>query len=114
MRTALAMVLMASFAVATEVGAQTPVGPSPRQPAPPDDRVHTGTGVVNGVDVQRGRVRLRHEPIPGVGLGATTSDFVVADRAELAELKPGQSVRFELKPLGNQYVLSAIRRERAQ
>lgn len=110
MRPALALLLMLSATVAMEAAAQTPVGESPRQPAPPDQRTHAGTGVVKGVDVRRGRISLRHEAIPAIGLGAQTSSFVVADRAQLAELKPGQAVSFEIKPLGNQYVLSGIRR----
>lgn len=109
MRTALALFLLLS-ATAMEAAAQTPVGESPRQPAPSDQRTHAGTGVVNAVDVRRGRISLSHEPIPAIGLDARTSSFVVADRAQLAELKPGQAVSFEIKPLGNQYVLSGIRR----
>lgn len=110
MRTVLALLVTLSATAAVETAAQTPVGESPRQPAPPDDRTHAGIGVVNAVDVRRGRITLRHEPIPAIGLGARISSFVVADRAQLAALKPGQAVSFEIKPLGNQYVLSGIRR----
>lgn len=110
MRTALALLVMLSAIAAGEAAAQTPVGKTPQQPAPPDDRTHAGTGVVNSVDVRRGRVSLRHEPVPAIGLGAQTTSFVVADRAQLAALSPGQPVTFEIKPLGNQYVLSEIHR----
>lgn len=110
MRTVLALLVTLSATAAMETAAQTPVGESPRQPAPPDDRTHAGTGVVNAVDVRRGQITLRHEPIPGIGLDAQISNFVVADRAQLAALKPGQAVSFEIKPLGNQYVVSGIRR----
>ncbi|MFP5350531.1 MAG: copper-binding protein [Gammaproteobacteria bacterium] len=110
MRTVLALLVTLSATVAVETVAQTPVGESPRQPAPPDDRTHVGTGVVNAVDVRRGLITLRHEPIPGIALDAQVSSFVVADRAQLAALKPGQAVSFQIKPLGNQYMVSEVRR----
>lgn len=109
MTTALALLVIFVAAAAVDAHAQSAVGESPRQPAPPDDRTHVGTGVVNEVNVRRGQITLRHESIPGIGLDAQISSFVVADRAQLAALKPGQAVAFEIKPLGNQYVLSGIR-----
>lgn len=89
--------------------AQTPIGPSPAQPALPSEESHVGTGTVERVDERGGSVRLRIEPMPAIGWGAKLASFVVADRRQLAALEPGERVRFELKPLANQYVISDIR-----
>lgn len=85
------------------------IGETPVQPAPPDPQTHVGEGTVNKVDVRAGSVNLTHEPIASLGWPAMTMDFVVSDREQLAALKPGQRVRFEMHPIGNKYVISAIR-----
>jgi Cu/Ag efflux protein CusF len=108
MRMALTFLLLSCIAVPAPIIAQTEVGRTPPQPAPPDVRIHYGTGLVNEVDVKAGRINLKHGPIEAVGWPARTADFVVADREQLAKLRPGQSVRFELKPIGNEYVISNI------
>jgi Cu/Ag efflux protein CusF len=85
------------------------VGETPAQPAPPDKQAHVGEGKVNRVDVNAGKVNLTHEPIPSLGWPAMTMDFVVSNREQLAALRPGQRVQFEMRPLGNQYVIDTIR-----
>lgn len=85
------------------------IGDTPAQPAPPDQRTHVGEGKVNKVDVRGGKVNLTHGPIASLGWPAMTMDFVVSNREQLAALKPGQRVRFELRPIGNKYVIGAIR-----
>lgn len=85
------------------------IGETPVQPAPPDQQAHSGEGTVNRVDVRAGSVNLTHGPIASLGWPAMTMDFVVSDREQLAALEPGQRVRFEMQPIGNKYVISAIR-----
>lgn len=84
------------------------IGETPVQPSPPDQRTYVGEGTVNEVDVRAGRVNLTHGPIASLGWPAMTMDFVVSNREQLAALKPGQRVRFEMHPIGNEYVISAI------
>lgn len=85
------------------------IGETPVQPAPPDPETHVGEGTVNKVDVRGGKVNMTHDPIASLGWPAMTMDFVVSNREQLAELKPGQRVQFEVKGIGNKYVISAIR-----
>lgn len=89
------------------------IGETPAQPAPPDQQTHVGEATVNKVDVRAGSVNLTHEPIASLGWPAMTMDFVVSNREQLAALKPGQRVRFEMQPIGNKYVISSIRPEKS-
>lgn len=108
MRTLSVLLFLWFGAAPVSLFAQAQIGPTPPQPAPPDDRTHYGEGVVREVDVRNGRVKLKHGPVETIGWKTRTADFVVADREQLAALRPGQAVRFELKPLGNKYVISRI------
>lgn len=109
MRKAFTMAIaVLGFALFGHAGAQTPVGRTPVQPAPPDERIHTGAGTVTRVDVPGGHVVLDHDAIASLGWSAKSTDFVVTNREQLAALRAGQRVRFEIRPLGNQYVISQI------
>jgi Cu(I)/Ag(I) efflux system membrane fusion protein len=72
---------------------------------------HQGRGAVRDVDPQRGRVELDHEAMPSMQWPAMTMGFLVEDRSQLAGLKPGDRVEFELRAQpdkdGN-YVISRI------
>ena len=109
MRHLILTTLFAFSVISVPAVAQPQIGPTPAQPAPPDDRTHQAQGVVKKIDVKNGTVRLSHEPIASIGWPAKTGqDFVVADREQLQQLRVGQPVKFELKPLGNEYVISKI------
>ena len=73
---------------------------------------HKGRGTVLEVDVQKGRVELDHEPIASLQWPKMTMGFLVEDKSQLAPLKKGDVVEFELRPKpdaeGN-YVISRIR-----
>jgi Cu(I)/Ag(I) efflux system membrane fusion protein len=75
---------------------------------------HKGRGKVMSVDPAAGRVELEHEPIPGMQWPAMRMGFVAEDKGQLAGLKNGDRVRFEVKPKpdsdGN-YVVGKISRE---
>ena len=74
-------------------------------------RSHNGRGTVIAVDAAKGRVELDHEPIPSMQWPRMTMDFMVEDRAQLAKLKKGQAVEFELRPqpdANGDYVISKI------
>ena len=59
----------------------------------------------------KGRVELDHEPIPSLQWPSMTMEFMVEDKAQLARLKKGDAVEFELRAKpdadGN-YVISRI------
>jgi Cu(I)/Ag(I) efflux system membrane fusion protein len=73
--------------------------------------VHKGRGEVVEIDPQAGRVEIDHEAMPSLQWPAMKMGFRVHDKGELAALKPGDRVEFELhqKPdhEGN-YVISRI------
>ena len=59
---------------------------------------HRGRGTVTEVDAAAGRVELDHEPMPSLQWPRMTMGFRVEDKSQLASLKPGDRVEFELKP----------------
>ena len=59
--------------------------------------IHKGKGKVTGIEVEKGRVELDHEPIPSMKWPRMTMEFGVADKAALAKLKKGDAVEFELR-----------------
>jgi membrane fusion protein, copper/silver efflux system len=81
------------------------------QKAEPAAQPHKGRGRVLDVDPTKGRVDLDHEPIPTLQWPRMTMGFMVEDKAQLAKLKKGDAVEFELRAKpdadGN-YVISRI------
>ncbi len=71
----------------------------------PDTR--QGEGIVRGVDRDTGRVTLDHGTIPGM-MQAMRMDFAVADAALLAELEPGDEVRFEVHEADGTYTITTL------
>lgn len=53
---------------------------------------------VVAVDLDAGRITLAHEPIPALNWPAMTMDFMVRDAQQIAAVKAGDTVRFELDP----------------
>jgi Cu(I)/Ag(I) efflux system membrane fusion protein len=72
-----------------------------------------GRGTVTEVDPQQGRVEIDHAPIPAMQWPAMKMGFVVPDKAQLAAVKKGDAVEFELRakpdPDGN-YIIEKIRK----
>jgi Cu(I)/Ag(I) efflux system membrane fusion protein len=71
------------------------------QAAPAADAPHRGRGKVNAVDAGTGFVELDHGPIPSMKWGSMTMGFVVENRAQLAGIKRGDAVDFEVRPKPN-------------
>jgi Cu(I)/Ag(I) efflux system membrane fusion protein len=72
---------------------------------------HKGRGTVSEVDAAKGRVELDHEAIPSLQWPGMKMGFLVQDKNQLAKLKKGDVVEFELRAKpdadGN-YVISKI------
>jgi Cu(I)/Ag(I) efflux system membrane fusion protein len=72
---------------------------------------HKGRGKVMEVDAEKGHVEIDHEPIASLQWPQMKMGFLVEDKAQLARLKKGDRVEFELRPVpdkdGN-YVISKI------
>jgi Cu(I)/Ag(I) efflux system membrane fusion protein len=77
----------------------------------PQTQGYKGRGRVLEVAAAQGRVELEHEPIPAMQWPAMTMEFVVEDKAQLAKLKKGDAVEFEVRAKpdaqGN-YIISKI------
>jgi Cu(I)/Ag(I) efflux system membrane fusion protein len=74
---------------------------------------HPGKGKVTDVLAEKGRVELDHGPIPSLKWPGMTMEFVVEDKAALANLKKGDSVEFEVRgepTKDGDYVIEKIRK----
>jgi len=72
---------------------------------------HKGRGTVSGLDAEKGRVELDHEPIASLQWPKMKMGFLVEDKSQLAALKKGDTVEFELRAKPDQdgnYVISKI------
>jgi len=67
-------------------------------------------GRVVGVDVERGRVTLRHAPIKSIKMAAMTMRFKVADASILAPYKVGDRVRFSVVFRDDELIVSQMER----
>jgi Cu(I)/Ag(I) efflux system membrane fusion protein len=77
--------------------------------------LYKGRGTVSEVDLKRGRVELDHDPIPSLKWPEMRMEFVVEQKRQLASLKKGDAVRFELLGQTNkdgQYIIRSIAPER--
>lgn len=72
-------------------------------------KVHRGTGTVNRIDMNTGKIKITHSPIPSLGWSAMTMDFQTKDKTQLSKLKAGQKVNFDLiKGSDGQYMITRI------
>ena len=65
-------------------------------------------GEVRKVDLQYGKVTLRHGPLVNLDMSAMTMVFTVPDPKILEGLKPGDKVRFVADKKDGTYIVTAI------
>nr|MBF0684735.1 copper-binding protein [Pseudomonas sp.] len=65
-------------------------------------------GEVRRIDAAAGKVTLKHGPIRELELPAMTLVYVVQDPALLANLKPGDNIRFTADKVGGRYTVLTI------
>ena len=86
-------------------------GSQEEPPASGNEAVHKGRGTVAELDAQERRVEIDHGPIPAMKWPAMKMGFLVEDKEQLASLRKGDAVEFELRAQpdkeGN-YVISSI------
>lgn len=80
-------------------------------PATAADAVMTA-GEITRVDKRGGKLTIRHEDIKNLDMPAMTMVFVLKDATQLAQLNPGDKVRFHVQDDGGS--LNITRIERAQ
>ncbi len=88
-------------------------GEAPAAPSatPSAGGAHRGTGTVTDVNLTQGRVELDHGPIPSMKWPSMKMGFAVEHVGELAKLKKGDTVEFELRGEPNKdgdYVVTRI------
>jgi len=71
-------------------------------------QVHHGRGVVNKLDLDAGKVNISHEAIKSLKWQKMTMDFNVQNKSDLAAIKPGMAVDFEIIRQGKSYSISRI------
>lgn len=100
-RAVLAAVLTTATALASlPARAQTP---APAEAAP-----EMADAEVRRIDLENGRITLRHGPIKNLDMPPMTMVFEVKDRAVLGGLKPGDKVRFRADKEGSRYTVTAL------
>ena len=67
-------------------------------------------GEVRKVDLEQGKVTLRHGPLANLDMPAMTMVFTAADKKLLEGLKQGDKVRFTADKQDGTYVVTAIER----
>ena len=67
-------------------------------------------GVISRIDVQNGKVGIKHEAIANLKMPAMTMVFRVADPALLKDLKVGDAVRFHAENPAGKLTVTAIQK----
>ncbi|MBN9529838.1 MAG: efflux RND transporter periplasmic adaptor subunit [Alphaproteobacteria bacterium] len=70
------------------------------------DVLHRSSGRVEAIDGDE--ITLSHEPIPAIGWGAMTMSFKLARPDLTAGLRPGDTVAFALRGVGDAFVIEQI------
>ena len=76
-------------------------------------QAHRGRGKVLGVDAQESRIELDHEPIASLQWPRMTMSFVVKDKSQLAGIREGDTVEFEMQGQPDKdgdYVIESLRK----
>jgi Cu(I)/Ag(I) efflux system membrane fusion protein len=107
-----AVVLSGQFLIDSEASLSATVGRlEGAQPVEEAAGTHKARGTISELDLTKGRVELDHEAIASLQWPSMRMDFLVEDKAQLANLKKGQTVEFEFRAKpdadGN-YVISTI------
>ncbi len=72
---------------------------------------HSGSGKITGIDTKNGTLEISHGPMPTIKWPAMTMMFRAADKALLANAKPGDDIEFDILAEPNKagdYVITRI------
>ena len=69
----------------------------------------SGSGLVLGIDREKGVVTISHGPVPALNMTPMTMGFPVKDKRQLSNLQPMQKVEFQLAYDGNDYLIIDIK-----
>lgn len=102
----LAAAAIACAAMAAQAQPAPAVGPGAQQQAGAAPLVD---GEVRKVDLEQGKLTLRHGPIPNLDMPPMSMVFRVADPKMLDAVKPGDKVRFTADKVGGTFTVTSLR-----
>jgi Cu(I)/Ag(I) efflux system periplasmic protein CusF len=103
------LLAFAAVLLASAVGAQqAPQGGDHSSHHVPGAAAPQSEGEVRKVDLEQGKVTLRHGPLANLDMPAMTMVFTVADPKLLEGLKQGDKVRFTADKKDGTYIVTAI------
>ena len=70
---------------------------------------HKASGTVSSVDRDRGKVTIKHGPVPSLNWPGMNMAFGVKDKALLDKVKPGQKIEFSFVEQGRDYVVTEVK-----
>jgi len=70
----------------------------------------TVNGEVVKIEVDRGRITLKHDAIPNLEMDGMTMVYRVADPAMLTQVREGERVRFEASRVNGNITVTRIQR----
>lgn len=97
-----------AVAIAIPVGATEMTKPAAGTEAKPATADGQSNGEVRKVDVEQGKVTLKHGPIESLGMPPMTMVFKVADPAMLGKLMVGDKVKFKADRVNGAFTVTEI------
>ncbi len=83
--------------------------PNMSMPGQMTAKTHHALGIVQKVDVAKGRITISHEPIVSLQWPAMTMAFAVEDKKSLNKLAGGTKIEFDLaEKTKGQYIITKI------
>ena len=96
-----------AMGVALPMAGHAQTSPNPSQVAAPASDSMTD-GEVKKVDLEAGKVTIKHGPIKHMDMPGMTMVFTAKDKALLANVKPGDKVQFMVTNEGGKMVVTSI------
>jgi Cu/Ag efflux protein CusF len=109
LKTPLVLITLLAGSVTTPAFAQAATGHDAHHVAQP---ATSGAAMANGevrkVDKDAGKITLKHDEIPGLGMPPMTMVFRVSDPKMLDQVKPGDKVKFNAEQKSGQLTVTQI------
>ena len=96
-----------AMGLALPMAGHAQVSPSPGQVAAPASDSMTD-GEVKKVDLDNGKITLKHGDIKNLDMPGMTMVFTIRDKGQLTNLKPGDKVQFMVVQEGGKMIITDI------
>ena len=71
--------------------------------------VHKATGVVTKVDAAKGRVTIKHDPVPSLNWPTMNMVFIVKDKSMIEKMPKDRKIEFEFTQQGKDYIVTSVK-----